>query len=74
MPDQEQTHSAPPPERYVSVKEFSMRSTLCRSSIYQMVKRGEINRPRRLTPKRVGWPIGEVEAWLASRDQSGLVA
>ena len=57
----------PAPDRYVSVKEFSRRSTLCRSSIYAMVARGEISRPRRLTPKRVGWPISEIDAWLAAR-------
>jgi prophage regulatory protein len=63
------TNSPTPPTRFVTIKEFSRRSSLCRSSIYNLVKRHEISPPRRLTPKRVGWPEHEVDAWLAARMQ-----
>lgn len=62
------------PARFVSIKEFSRRSSLCRSSLYNLISRGEIAPPRRLTPKRVGWPEHEVDAWFSARMQPRQVA
>ena len=55
------------PSRFVSVKEFSRRSSLARSSLYRMVERGEISKPCKLTPKRVAWPAEVIDAWFAAR-------
>ncbi|MEW6539140.1 MAG: AlpA family phage regulatory protein [Pseudomonadota bacterium] len=55
------------PDRYVSIKEFSHRSSLARSTVYRLIDAGEISKPRRLTAKRVGWPVDEIDAWMAAR-------
>lgn len=60
-------NAAATPRRYVSFKELSERTTLCRATIYNIVERGELPPPERLTPRRVGWPVEVVDAWLASR-------
>lgn len=62
-----QTDEHQPTSRYVSVREFCQRSSLSRTTLHTLVKRGELIRPHRLTPKRVGWPVEVVDAWLASR-------
>lgn len=60
-------HENPRPTRYVSFRELSERTTLCRASLYNVVRRGELSPPVRLSPRRVGWPVEVVDAWLASR-------
>lgn len=59
--------TAAPPARFVSIKEFACRSSLARSSIYRMIERGEISKPCKLAPKRIGWPAEVVNAWFAAR-------
>ena len=39
------------------------------SSLDRMIKRGEFDQPRQLSPRRVGWPLSYVQAWIASRPQ-----
>lgn len=53
---------------YVSIKAFSKRTGLSRGTIYNMVERGEIAPPKRLTVNRVAFPAEVVDAWLASRE------
>lgn len=53
--------------RYVSFKELADRTTLCRATIYNLIERGELPQPERLSPRRVGWPVDVIDAWLASR-------
>jgi len=43
---------------------------LSRTTIYNMMSRGEFPRPVRLTRKAVGWPESVIEAWLKSRSQA----
>lgn len=52
-------------------KQVEERTGLSRSAIYAMKARGEFPQPVKLTRKAVGWPAHVVEAWLASRVQSG---
>lgn len=54
-------------DRFVSIPEFCRRSTLCRQSVYNMIERGEIARPVRITPNRVAFPAPVVDAWFASK-------
>ena len=40
---------------------------LSRSTIYEMIGRGEFPAPVRLGARAVGWRRSDIEAWLASR-------
>ena len=55
---------------FVSIKDFCKRSSLSRGTVYNMVDRGEIARPVRLTENRVAFPAPVVEAWFASRGEA----
>ncbi|QJF51977.1 helix-turn-helix transcriptional regulator [Roseobacter ponti] len=43
---------------------------LSRSSIYEMMDKGEFPRPVRIGKRAVAWPQSAVEAWLAERPVS----
>lgn len=47
---------------------------LSRSTIYDMMTRGEFPRPVRIGRRAVAWPESEVVAWLADRPTAGRVA
>ena len=55
---------------FISIPEFCRRSTLCRQSVYNMIERGEIGRPVKITPNRVAFPAPVVEAWFASKSEA----
>lgn len=57
-------------DRFVSIPEFCERTTLCRQTVYNMIDRGEISRPVRLTRNRVAFPAPVVDAWFASRGEA----
>jgi prophage regulatory protein len=40
---------------------------LSRSTIYDLMARGEFPRPVRLTPKAVAWPESAIARWLEER-------
>lgn len=40
---------------------------LSRSTIYDLMSRGEFPRPIKLTGKAVGWPESTIAEWLKSR-------
>ena len=40
---------------------------LSRSTIYEMIGRGEFPAPVKLGARAVGWRRSDIEAWLASR-------
>ncbi|HYC98484.1 AlpA family phage regulatory protein [Brevundimonas sp.] len=56
--------------RFVSIPQFCERTTLCRQTVYNMIERGEIAPPVRLTPNRVAFPAPVVDAWFASRAEA----
>lgn len=53
--------------RFVSIPEFCRRSTVCRQTVYNMIERGEIAKPVRITVNRVGWPAKVIDDWFAER-------
>lgn len=57
-------------DRFVSIPEFCERTTLCRQTVYNMIDRGEIARPVKLTRNRVAFPAPVVDAWFASRAEA----
>jgi prophage regulatory protein len=42
-----------------------------RSTLWRLWQRGDFPRPRKISARVVGWPAGEVYAWLESRTQVG---
>lgn len=57
----------PPSIRFITIREFCARSTLCRASVYKMIGDGGIQKPQKITARRVGWPEPVVDAWFAER-------
>lgn len=55
------------PEEFVSIGEFMKRSSLSRATVYNLIERGELPKPIRLTPNRVALSAPSVRAWFASK-------
>ena len=56
-------------EKYYRRTEVEEITGLSRSTIYDMMNRGEFPRPVRLTAKAVGWPESLIRGWLESRPE-----
>lgn len=55
------------PDRILRRTEVEARTGLARSTIYDMVSKGEFPEPIRLTASSVGWVSAEIDDWLLSR-------
>ena len=58
------------PDRILRRAEVEARTGLARSTIYDMVSKGEFPSPIRLTSSSVGWVSAEIDDWLLSRSLS----
>ena len=47
------------------------RTTLARSHLYDLMKRGEFPKPVRLGARSVAWRVEDIEAWIALRPKGG---
>jgi prophage regulatory protein len=61
-------------KKCIPIGEVCDQTSLGKSCIYDMVKRGEFPKPRQLTRGRVGWDQEAVSGWLESRPLAGEVA
>ena len=59
-------------DRFVSLREFAQRSSLSRGTIYNLIERGELPEPVRLTQNRVAFPESVVNDWFASRSTQAV--
>lgn len=50
------------------------RTALSRSTLYNMISRGEFPTPVQLGPRAVGWLEAEVEEWIAVRARRRSIA
>lgn len=57
-------------ERHLRRREVEAATGLSRSTIYDMMDRGDFPRPIRIGKRAVAWSETTVEAWLASRPTS----
>ena len=55
------------PTRLLKISEVQQRTTLDRATLNRMIARGDFVAPIRLSPSRVAFREGDVEAWIASR-------
>ncbi len=51
-------------------RQVQERTGLSRSTIYELVRRGEFPAPIKLTTYAVGWLDSEVDDWLGARSRS----
>lgn len=57
-------------ECYLSVRDVQKRTGLGRSTIYDMMGRGEFPLSYQLTRKKIGWKESEVREWMETRERS----
>jgi prophage regulatory protein len=43
------------------------RTGMCRSTLYQLMERGDFPRPCKLGPRCNAWPANEIDDWIAER-------
>lgn len=56
------------PSSYIlRLPEVMLRTGLKHASIYNMMKRGEFPKQRRISPRAVGWDSVEIENWIQAR-------
>ncbi len=55
-------------EKHYRRTEVENLTGLSRSTIYDIMKRGEFPRPVKLAAKAVGWPESKITEWLESRE------
>ncbi len=54
-------------ERFLSLKEVLKVTSLGKSTIYEMIQRGDFPKPVTITARRVAWVSSEIQAWIGSR-------
>jgi prophage regulatory protein len=57
----------PETDRLLSIRDVVRETSLSRATVYRLVERGELARPRQLSRRRVAWRQSDVEAFKASR-------
>ena len=60
------------PQRLLSIQEVQNRlGGLSRSTIYRLIRSGELERPKRVSARRVAWSVTSIDLFLASRPPAG---
>lgn len=54
-------------QKLIRLPQVIERTTLSRSSIYEMMSNGTFPKPVKLSLRANGWIEAEIDAWLASR-------
>ncbi len=58
--------------RYLRMAEVVRKTGVSRSTIYELMGKGEFPLARRLTSRTVGWDDSEVEDWMANRETAPI--
>lgn len=56
----------------LSRQKVQSKTTLSRSSIYDMIARGEFPKPVKISGRRVAWLESSVDAWIQSRTETNI--
>ena len=59
-------------ENLLDRKKVEIKTTLSRSSIYDMIARGEFPKPVKISGRRVAWLESSVDAWIQSRTVANI--
>jgi len=54
-------------ERLLKILDVCSRLTIGRTTLYELRTKGDFPEPIRLSPRRVGWRLADIEAWEAAR-------
>lgn len=57
-------------EKHYRLAEILSLTGLSRSTIYELMRKGQFPRPVNLSARAVAWPESAIAAWLASREQT----
>lgn len=58
--------------RYLRIAEVVRRTGVSRSTIYELMGKGEFPLARRLTSRTVGWAEAEIDDWMATRETAPI--
>lgn len=58
--------------RIIRLPEVIGATQLSRSTIYRLLGSGAFPRPMKLSERAIGWRWDEVEAWLSTRERTGM--
>ena len=61
------TASQPKTAQLLSRQKVQSKTTLSRSSIYDMIAKGEFPKPVKISGRRVAWLEATIDAWIQSR-------
>jgi prophage regulatory protein len=56
----------------LSRQKVQSKTTLSRSSIYDMIAKGEFPKPVKISGRRVAWLEASIDAWIQSRTASTI--
>lgn len=62
-----ETQTPPGGPRLISGPEVQARLSVSRCTVWRMVRRGDFPAPVRVSPGRVAWSAGDVDAWIAGK-------
>lgn len=62
------------PLQYMPLKEVIVETSLSKPVLYRMMSTGDFPRQVPLSPRRVAWVRGEVEAWKRQRQEARQAA
>ena len=62
------------PEQLISPNAVAKRTSLCRGTIYNLIKDGAFPQPIRLSPNRIAFREVEVANWVAERIASSSIS
>ena len=51
----------------ININQVSKRVSLCRTTIYDLIKKGKFPRQIQVTPNRVAWVAEEIDLWIQER-------
>ena len=57
-------------DRHLRRRDVEAATGLSRSTIYDMMSRGDFPRPIRIGKRAVAWKMSDIETWLASRQSA----
>lgn len=55
------------PSKYISLKIVSSRTDLSISTLRRLEIAGQFPRRHRISPRRVGWLVQDIDAWIESK-------
>lgn len=62
------------PVEFIPIREVVRMTSLSKPVVYRLIRDGDFPRQVPLSPRRVGWIRGEIEAWQKSKQERRIAA